>query len=111
VEGANHGDENDDEHDEHINAQAPQQQTRAEGKFTFAETCAGLCGNDLVGFEQRQNNIRILKVRPLGVRRRRLGFLRVASVLSILWSQFDLVSQLRYALTEGREHAKHSYFT
>jgi len=70
VERTNHGDEDNHKHYENIDAQAPQQQARAHGKIPLAESRASFCGDDLIGFEKRQNNIGVLQVGMLRMSRR-----------------------------------------
>src|SRR5579872_898443 len=89
VERANHGDEDNHEHDEHIDAQAPQQQACPHGKIALAESRAGFCRDHLIGFEERQNNIGILQVRTLRVRGRGSGIMALSVVFCFFLLQFN----------------------
>jgi len=89
VERANHGDENNHKHYENIDAQAPQQQARAHGEFALAESRAGFCGDDLIGFEKRQNNIGILQIGMLRVGRRGTRVISLSAVFGFFLLQFS----------------------
>ena len=89
VERANHGDENNHKHYENINAQAPQQKARAHGKIPLAESRAGFCGDHLIGFEERQNNIGILQVRMLRVGRRGTRIMSLSVAFCFFLLQFS----------------------
>jgi len=83
MQRTNHGDENDHEHHDDVNAQAPKQQPRGHGKIALAETRASFCGDHLIRFEQGQHDARILEIGTLRASRRRLGFRGWSAVTGI----------------------------
>ena len=89
VERANHGDEDNHEHYEHIDAQAPQQQARAHGKVSLAKSRTSFRGNDLIDFEKRQHNIGILQIRMLRVGRCGSGIMSLSVAICFFLFQFS----------------------
>ena len=56
---AQNRDGHDQEHHHHIDAQSPKQEPRSSRKALPSEMGSAFGGNDLIGFEQRQNRARI----------------------------------------------------
>lgn len=68
LKGSINGNEHDHHHQNHIDAQAPQQNTHSDRKFPRPETRLPLGRNHLVCLKERQNNARIFQVRLCGIR-------------------------------------------